>query len=166
MIDGTPTLLVLPLLRTDLIGLAQCMALDADVFPYASMPLGLQAGVRAWIARADLARGASASERDDSKRVVGFIAASARALSFYVHGLAVAPSDRRRGAGRRLLRACVSGARAERLKRLVLHVATANHAAVALYESEGFGVRRQVSDFYRPGIYPQRSAYEMTLSLE
>jgi ribosomal-protein-alanine N-acetyltransferase len=156
MIDGTPTLLVLPLLRTDLIGLAQCMALDADVFPYASMPLGLQAGVRAWIARAD----------DDSKQVVGFIAASARALSFYVHGLAVAPSDRRRGAGRNLLRAGVSGARAERLKRLVLHVATANHAAVALYESEGFCVRRQLSDFYRPGIYLQRSAYEMTLSLE
>lgn len=156
MIDGTPALLVVRLLRTDLVGLAQCIALDADVFPYASIPLGLQAGICVWIARRD----------DDGRRVLGFVAASGRARSFYVHGLAVTPLDRRRGAGRALLRGCVAGARAERLSRVVLHVATTNHAAVALYESERFEIRRQVSDFYRQGIYSDRDAYEMTLVLE
>ncbi|MGO9836714.1 MAG: GNAT family N-acetyltransferase [Polyangiaceae bacterium] len=154
MIDGTRALTVLPLGRTDLVGLAQCMAIDADVFPYSSIPLGLQAGVHIWVARAD-----------DGARVVGFVAASARALSFYVHGLAVTPSDRRRGTGRALLDACVAGARGHRLSRVVLHVGTGNQAAVALYEAAGFVVRRQVVDFYRAGVYAERGAYEMVLAL-
>jgi ribosomal protein S18 acetylase RimI-like enzyme len=154
MIDGTRALAVTPLLRTDIVGLAQCMVIDADVFPYASIPMGLVTGIRIWIARAD-----------GSTRVLGFVAASGRALSFYVHGLAVAPSDRRRGIGRALLGACVGWARAARLGRVVLHVSTANEAAVGLYESEGFEVRRQVSDFYRPGVYAERAAYEMVLAV-
>jgi len=151
MIDGAPPLLVTPLLPADLVALAQCAVLDADVFPYPSIPLGLQVGVLTWIARPD----------DDTSRVLGFVAASARSLSFYVHGLAVAPSERRRGAGRALMRACVEGAKAGRSTRVVLHVGTANHAAVALYESEGFEVRRTLRDFYRPGVYEERSAHEM-----
>jgi ribosomal protein S18 acetylase RimI-like enzyme len=150
MIDGTRALAVMPLLRTDIVGLAQCMVIDADVFPYPSIPTGLVAGIRVWIARGEV-----------STRVLGFAAASARALSLYVHGLAVSPSDRRRGAGRALVRACVAGASAEGLCRVVLHVGTANEAAVGLYESEGFEVRRQLRDFYRQGVYAERAAYEM-----
>jgi ribosomal protein S18 acetylase RimI-like enzyme len=155
MVDAAGALVVLPLASTDLVGLAQCMALDAEVFPYASIPLGLLAGVRTWVARVD----------DDSKRLVGFVTASARALSFYVHGIAVAPSDRRRGAGRALLTACVGGARVARLRRVVLHVGTANQTAVALYESEGFEIRRRLRDFYREGVYTERGAYEMVLAV-
>jgi ribosomal protein S18 acetylase RimI-like enzyme len=154
MIDGTRALAVLPLMRTDLVGLAQCMAIDADVFPYSSIPLGLQAGVHIWIARAD-----------DEARVLGFVAASARALSFYVHGLAVMPADRRRGTGRALLDTCVAGARGYGLRRVVLHVGTGNQAAVALYEAAGNVMKRQVVDFYRTGVYAERGAYEMVLAL-
>jgi ribosomal protein S18 acetylase RimI-like enzyme len=153
MIDAARTLAA-PLLRTDIVGLAQCMVIDAEVFPYSSIPMGLVAGVRIWIARAD-----------DGARVLGFVAASGRALSFYVHGLAVAPAERRRGVGRALLGACIGGARSERLRRVVLHVGTANEAAVRLYESEGFEVRREVRDFYRPGVYAGRGAYEMVLAV-
>ena len=67
--------------------------------------------------------------------------------------------------GRALLGACVGGARAARLGRVVLHVSTANEAAVGLYESEGFEVRRQVRDLYRPGVYAERGAYEMVLAV-
>lgn len=148
-------LLVSRLEHADLVGLARCFALDAEVFPYASIPLGLVAERCLWIARAE----------DDTRRLLGFVAASARPPSLYVHGLAVAPAERRRGAGRALLRACVSGARAARLKRVVLHVGTANEAAVAMYTSEGFAIQSRLPAFYREGVYAERSAYQMTLSL-
>lgn len=156
MVDATrAALVVLPLAPANLVGLARCFALDADVFPYASIPLGLMSGVRTWVARED----------DDSKRVVGFVAAGVRARSLYVHGLAVAPADRRRGVGRALLAACVAGARGGGLGRVVLHVGTSNGAAVALYTSAGFAVRRRLRDFYREGVYEERGAYEMVLGL-
>jgi ribosomal protein S18 acetylase RimI-like enzyme len=164
MADAAYVLLVSPLLPTDLVGLARCMALDAEVFPYASIPVGVLAGVRTWTVRVP-SMATVPSVDDDSRRVLGFVAASDRALSLYVHGLAVAPAERRRGAGRALLRACLSEGKAAGLNRAVLHVGTANRAAVALYESEGFTVRRRLRDFYREGIYAERSAYEMTLPL-
>ena len=148
-------LVVSPLESADLVGLARCLALDAEVFPYPSIPLGLIAARHAWIATTD----------DDSKRLLGFVAASARARTLYIHGLAVARAERRQGAGRALLRACVAGARAATMIRVALHVGTANAAAVALYASEGFIVGRRLPSFYREGIYAERSAYEMSLLL-
>jgi ribosomal-protein-alanine N-acetyltransferase len=59
--------------------------------------------------------------------------------------LAVAPSARRRGAGRALVRAGLTAAEEAGAPTVVLEVAAGNAAAVALYESEGFeraGVRR------------------------
>jgi ribosomal-protein-alanine N-acetyltransferase len=150
-----PCLVVSRLEPADLVGLARCFALDAEVFPYASIPLGLVAERCIWIAGAE----------DDTKRLLGFVAASARRPSLYVHGLAVAPAERRQGAGRALVRACVAGARASRLKGVVLHVGTANEAAVAMYASEGFTIQSRLPRFYREGVYAERSAYQMILPL-
>jgi hypothetical protein len=61
----------------DLVGLAQCIALDADAFPYASLPFGL-AGARIRVARAQVRAG-----------VLGFVGGSVRAEALYIHGLAV-----------------------------------------------------------------------------
>jgi len=140
--------------RTDLVAMAQCIAIDADAFPYASIPFGLRAGLCTWIARADV-----------SRRVVGFIVGTARHQAFYVHGLAVAVASRRLGIGRALVRICISGAGASDCHSVVLHVGVVNRTAVSLYESEGFEIRRTLVDFYRQGVYSVRDAYEMALPL-
>jgi ribosomal protein S18 acetylase RimI-like enzyme len=135
----------------ELVALAQCIVLDADAFPYASLPFGLE-GTRTWVAR---------TSGDAAGPAVGFVGGRIRAAAFYVHGLAVAGAVRRRGVGRALVRACVASAAEEPWVRVALHVGVANRAAVALYQSEGFEVRRLVRDFYRPGVYLERDAYEM-----
>jgi ribosomal protein S18 acetylase RimI-like enzyme len=139
---------------TDLVAMAQCMAIDAEVFPYASIPFGLPAGLRTWVAR-----------RDDPGRILGFLAGTFRSASFYIQGLAVTLAARRSGVGRALLRAAVAEARARGIGFVHLHVGVTNQGAILLYDSEGFEVRATVRDFYRLGVYPVRDAYEMVLRL-
>ncbi len=140
--------------RHDLVGLAQCITLDVEAFPHPSIPPGLPAGSQTLVATAD-AHGP----------VVGFLTSTARAGVRYVHGLAVAPVARRRGVARALVRDCVARARAAGLREVVLHVGAGNRPAVALYDAEGFEVHRVLRDFYRPGLYPSRHAYELVLPL-
>jgi ribosomal protein S18 acetylase RimI-like enzyme len=143
------------LAATDLVAMAQCMAIDAEVFPYASIPFGLPAGLRTWVARGE--------DADRVSRVIGFLAGTFRSTSFYIQGLAVGVAARRSGVGRALLHAAVAEARARGIGSVYLHVGVTNRPAVLLYDSEGFEVRGTVRDFYRPGVYPVRDAYEMVL---
>jgi ribosomal protein S18 acetylase RimI-like enzyme len=136
----------------DLVGLAQCITLDVDSFPHPSLPLGRPAGSQTLVAAAG-----------DPRRVVGFVTSTARSGTRYVGGLAVAPQARRRGIGRALVRACVARARRAGIRWIVLHVAVSNRPAVALYDEEGFDVRRVLRGFYRPGLYASRDAYELAL---
>ncbi len=125
-----------PLGGDDLVALAQCHALDATVFPHVSLPkvLGLPS---VFVAK-------------DDGGVVGFAAiSSADRRVMEIRGLAVDPARRRLGIGRQLLRAVVREARARRAGHVLLHVSTANDAAVSLYESERFGVVERVPGFYR-----------------
>jgi len=149
------SLVLQKLAASDLVGFAQCAAIDADAFPYPSIPLGTPASLDTWVAR-----------KDEGRRVSGFLAATARPRSIYVHGLATDVTSRRLGIGRALVRACASGARARDFRSIVLHVSVVNRPALALYESEGFEVMRTMRDFYRPGVYSRGDAYEMVLSFD
>jgi ribosomal protein S18 acetylase RimI-like enzyme len=136
----------------DLVAMAQCMAIDADAFPYASAQFGQRAAsARVWVVR-----------DEPGARVAGFLAARARGAAMHVEGLAVAEAARRRGLGRALVRAAVAGAREEGLRAVGLHVSVTNPGAVALYESEGFVVTRRMREFYPPQAFGgERGALEM-----
>jgi ribosomal protein S18 acetylase RimI-like enzyme len=139
----------------DLVAMAQCMAIDADAFPYPSAQFGVRAdGARVWVAR------------DDAGRAVAFLAGRLRHGHLHVEGLAVVAEARRRGLGRALVRAAVEGSRAEGVRSIGLHVSVTNEGAVALYASEGFRVARRLRDFYGPRVYGgERAALEMRIDL-
>jgi ribosomal protein S18 acetylase RimI-like enzyme len=135
---------------TDLVGMAQCAAIDAGAFPYASARFGLRAtGERTWIARRD-------------GRVDGFLAGHVARGALHVHGLAVAPPARGQGVGRALVRSAVDSSRDEGLGAVRLHVWVDNAAAIALYQSEGFAVVRRLRAFYPEGAFAGApDAYDM-----
>lgn len=143
-------------LGRDAVALTQCMAIDADAFPFASVQFGQRAAsLRVLVAR---------DERDG--RVLGFLAGRVQRGSLCIHGLAVDRGVRRRGVGRKLVRAAGAQARAEGLHALVLQVGVANRAAIALYESEGFRVVQRIAGYYAQGVYGgERDAYQMALRL-
>jgi ribosomal-protein-alanine N-acetyltransferase len=144
----------------DLVAMAQCMAIDADAFPYPSAQFGLRAAsARQWVAREEASEGRAG-------RVVGFLAGRVRRGAMHVEGLAVEAGARRDGVGRALVRASVEYARATRLRAVGLHVSVATHAAIALYEAEGFDVAGRLQGFYPPAAFGgEADALEMRLRL-
>jgi len=145
---GTATI---ELLEGDLVAIAQCIAIDADAFPYASAHFGARSrSGRVWIAR---------DAADERQRVVGFLAARQRgkpggqAHLMHIEGLAVDRPARLLGIGRALVREAVTDARERRLHAVVLHVSVTNEVAIALYESEGFGISRKLPGFYPAGAF-------------
>lgn len=132
----------------------ECVALDTLAFPYASAYFGLR-GMRTWIARAV-----------DARRVIGFLAAEFTDAAVEIRGLAVHPDARRRGAGRALLGAALQDARSAGKRVALLDVAVGNRAAVALYASEGFVIRRRVAGYYVAPVLGGPDAYQMILKLE
>jgi ribosomal protein S18 acetylase RimI-like enzyme len=145
-------------LSADLVTLAQCMAIDADAFPYDSVRFAFaakEASARALVAR-----------DPDGGRVVGFFAGYLRSRVLHVYGVAVDRGARRSGVGRALVREAVHRARAERVREMTLQVSTANAAAIALYRSEGFTVRKRYPGYYPSGTFDERGdAYEMVLAI-
>jgi ribosomal protein S18 acetylase RimI-like enzyme len=146
---GTATI---ELLDGDLVAIAQCIAIDADAFPYASAHFGSRSrSGRVWIAR---------DPSDERQRVVGFLATrlrgrrgQARPHLMHIEGLAVDQPARQQGIGRALVREAVADARTRRLHAVVLHVSVTNEAAIVLYESEGFGISRKLPSFYPAGAF-------------
>jgi len=65
--------------------------------------------------------------------------------------LAVTPTERGAGLGRRLLEALLAGLRARGARRVHLEVRSSNAAALALYESLGFRTARRRARYYRDG---------------
>jgi ribosomal-protein-alanine N-acetyltransferase len=147
----------------DLVAMAQCMAIDAEAFPYPSAQFGLKAeSARQWVAR----EGGNEGMSEGRSRVVGFLAGRVRRGAMHVEGLAVEAGARRRGVGRALVRASVEYARATHLGAVGLHVSVANHAAIALYEAEGFDVAGKLRGFYPPAAFGgEADALEMRLRL-
>jgi [ribosomal protein S18]-alanine N-acetyltransferase len=136
---------------SDLVAMAQCMAIDADAFPYPSAPFGARAdSARVWVAR-------------QATSIEGFLAGRVRGGSLHVEGLAVALDARRRGTGRALLRTCLEHAAQTGLAAVELHVWVGNRGAIALYESEGFTVAQRLRQFYPVAAFgPERDALAMT----
>lgn len=130
---------------SDLVALAQCHALDATVFPHASLPPILTtdpAAPSVWIARAA------------GGPVLGFVGTRAQLGVLEIMGLAVDPSHRRGGIGSALVRAAARSARARGLDRIALRVSTGNVGAIALYTREGFRKAQRVRGFYSAEIFP------------
>jgi ribosomal protein S18 acetylase RimI-like enzyme len=138
---------------SDLVTMAQCIVLDVGAFPYPSIPFDIghrNALARIWVAR------------DALGRVIGFVALLTR-RDIEIVGLAVDGAERRRGVGRSLLRRAMTAS--DTASPIVLHVSTSNSAAIGLYRSEGFVVRRRLVDYYSRGVYPDRGdALEMVWS--
>ena len=94
------------------------------------------------VLRAPTAPGAPADE------LVGYVGVAAHGPDADVQTLAVAPSRRGSGLGRRLVALAVEAARAAGARRLGLEVREDNAAALALYGAAGF-----VRQGRRPGYY-------------
>jgi ribosomal protein S18 acetylase RimI-like enzyme len=77
-------------------------------------------------------------------RVIGTGMLGVREHRGWVGGMGVVPGFRRRGIGRRLLSTLVDRARHLNLSSVMLEVITQNQAALALYESSGFQITRQL----------------------
>jgi ribosomal protein S18 acetylase RimI-like enzyme len=151
--EPSPTLTI-ERLGTDVVAMAQCIAIDADAFPYPSARFaGYAPWHRVWVAR-----------DGERSRVVGFLAGHVQRSGFVVDGVAVDRHHRRRGAGRALVRHCVTSARRDRLEAVVLCVSVTNREAIELYVSEGFVVSRRLPGYYAPGVYGETrgDALQMT----
>ena len=145
-----------PLGRGDVVAAAQCIAIDADTFPYASARFGLRSATTyVWVAR-----------EPGRPFVIGFVATRARMGVIHIDGLAIDATHRRRGVGRALLREVIQAALSRGMYRVTLHVSVANRVAIALYMSEGFVVRGRLRRFYPPSPFADETdAYAMDLSL-
>ena len=82
--------------------------------------------------------------------VVAYMVDEAHLLNICVH-----PRARGEGVGRYLLRHVLATAAHEGMAQLLLEVRDSNHAAIALYQNEGFHEIGQ-----RPGYYPSASGRE------
>jgi ribosomal protein S18 acetylase RimI-like enzyme len=149
-------------LGSDLIALAQCIALDVSTFPHPSLPPVLSGPLAphpVWVARAPASAGAPLG-------VVGFAAGRWKRGYLEIAGLAVDARARRQGVGRALLGAATAAARGRRLGAVILHVSTGNPGAYALYRSEGFHENRLLAGFYSSREFPDDGdALEMILTL-
>ena len=135
--------LTLETLGADLVAIAQCVAIDADAFPYPSGAFGARsARDLVWIVR----------EPADG-RVAGFLAGRVSRQGLWVTGIAVRRDRRRRGFARALLRASVERAACAGLPQVLLCVSVTNRPAIALYESEGFEVAERLRAYYSPLVY-------------
>ena len=140
-----------PLAASDVVGVAQCLVIDADVFPTESVTFRTGWGQsQLWAAR-----GAD-------RRVVGFIALVRRDTDRYIEAIGVSRGSQRQGIGRALMEAAIAHAREVGARKLSLHVSVANRGAIELYRSCGFSPNRRVHRFYRPGLFHESDdAYEM-----
>jgi ribosomal-protein-alanine N-acetyltransferase len=147
---------VQPLDGEDIVAAAQCIAIDADAFPYASAPFALHsASTYVWVAR-----------EPGYPRVIGFVATRARLGVMHVDGLAVDATRRRMGVARTLLRELIEVSRARGMHLLTLRVSVANRAAIALYVSEGFVVDGRLHRFYPAAAFGgEADAYAMARHL-
>lgn len=91
----------------------------------------------------------------DGDDVVGYGVLSVAAGEAHVLNVCVDPRAQGRGHGRRLLRSLLQQARARGAQRLFLEVRPSNHAALALYDAEGFNEIGR-----RPRYYPSHAGRE------
>ncbi len=79
----------------------------------------------------------------------------------YIESIAIGNEFRNRGLGLMALRFSINKFRSMAVKKISLHVRTENHAAICLYEKEGFSKTGAVDGFYPDG----KPAFIYTLNL-
>ncbi|KAA1422314.1 ribosomal-protein-alanine N-acetyltransferase [Mumia zhuanghuii] len=87
--------------------------------------------------------------RDDV--VTGYASLLATGDTADVARIAVVPGQRRTGVGRRLLSALLGESERRGVERVLLEVASDNHAAIGLYEAGGFVAIATRPHYYRSG---------------
>ncbi|MBN1553596.1 MAG: GNAT family N-acetyltransferase [Phycisphaerae bacterium] len=90
---------------------------------------------------------------------------TSRGIHARLYSMAVAPSHRRRGFGRMLMKQCVSSLLEEGVGTLSLEVRRDNTPAVTLYESMGFQKLHPLPEYYGPGADGWRMGLKLTGSL-
>ncbi len=91
----------------------------------------------------------------DGTKILGYVVANTvpnhgQALG-HVKDLAVHPSRRGEGVGRRLLERALNGLRVQGVHSVKLEVRESNEAAISLYEDFGFHYLRTIPDYYGDG---------------
>lgn len=94
--------------------------------------------------------------------VLGKVVQRGENRSARIDSVAVAPSMRRSGIGRRLMRSFARQAHNEGYHRIWLEVADRNRGGIALFESLGYRRYRRLPDHYGPGV----DGFRMRLELD
>jgi [ribosomal protein S18]-alanine N-acetyltransferase len=98
----------------------------------------------------------------DVPEVAGYVVTWVVADEADVSNLAVSPGRQRRGIGRRLLEAAITGVQAVGARTVYLEVRESNVAALRLYDSRGFVVIGRRARYYRS---PSEDALVLRLNL-
>ena len=106
--------------------------------------------VRSLAETCDLDRAASVVAVRGGERV-GLANLGLRGADAWVGGVGVVPAERRRGTGRRLMRALHENARSRGVERVWLEVVVANTGAIALYQQLGYVHVRDLEVWSLPG---------------
>jgi len=101
--------------------------------------------------------------RDAQRAAIGYCVWQEVADEAHIHNVAIAPSHRRQGLGRRLIAVCLGLAAARQARRAFLDVREGNIAARSLYRRLGF---REVGFRARYYFDPVESAVLMELALD
>jgi ribosomal protein S18 acetylase RimI-like enzyme len=83
--------------------------------------------------------------------IVGWSQESDQTIA-YLHTLEVAPSQRKRGIARELLRRIEDSAAAAGAQALWLHVAEENSSAISLYQAHGYLAQGREENYYAQGL--------------
>lgn len=99
----------------------------------------------------------------ENGKLLGFAGMSSILDEGYVNNIAVAPSYRRRGIGRRLMSALIEYSYRLSLSFLTLEVRESNTEAISLYSGLGFVLSGKRNGYYER---PKENALLMTLSIK
>lgn len=106
---------------------------------------------RELVGREDVVFEVAVAGAGEAAEVIGYAMVYLAESDGDLANIATAPGARRKGMGRRLLRHVLASARARGAHVVFLEVRESNHAARALYESEGFtGVGRRARYYAHP----------------
>ena len=100
---------------------------------------------------------------EDGGEIIGYIGSYYCHPEGYITNVAVAPSARRRGAGRALIEGLIEKGRERRLSFWTLEVRESNAPAISLYSAFGFEVVGKRPRFYRD---PEEAAILMTYYMD
>ncbi len=96
---------------------------------------------------------AEAHSENAPPKLAGFVIAHMEGQTAYIVTMDVALNLRRRGLARRLMAETESRAGTAGAHEIALHVYTGNTAAIAFYESLGYGRVRMAENFYARGVH-------------